>query len=216
MDRQRILSCRPPSRSRGAVLAVVLIVLVIMMLGAASLMRSVDTSALLSGNLAFKRLSVNTASVGLNAAFDMIKKPDFVSYADSDEGCNAAATDPSCTHRSKWIAMNYSPRLLEADASGVPLIMKGTTPAMDSIFGTRNKSVVEGNTIRFLIERMCTDYGASDEKKCSVSDRVERGGTYRYDKPGTISLPLYRVTVRVDGLRNTQTYAQAIMTTRKR
>lgn len=63
MDRQRILSCRPPSRSRGAVLAVVLIVLVIMMLGAASLMRSVDTSALLSGNLAFKRLSVNTASV---------------------------------------------------------------------------------------------------------------------------------------------------------
>jgi hypothetical protein len=44
-----------------------------------------------------------------------------------------------------------------------------------------------GNETRFIIERMCSDYGPSDEKKCSVSDRYERGGSYRQDKPGSIS-----------------------------
>lgn len=40
-------------RSRGAVLPLVLIVLVVMMLGGVALVRSLDTSAMLSGNLAF-------------------------------------------------------------------------------------------------------------------------------------------------------------------
>ena len=65
-----------------------------------------------------------------------------------------------------------------------------------------------------LIERMCTDFGPADEKKCSVSDKFERGGSYRQDKPGSISLPLYRITIRSDGVRNTQTYVQATVTTR--
>ena len=63
-----------PSRSRGSVLAVVLVVLVVMMLGGVSLLRSVDTSALLSGNLAFKRDSVNRTSVGLNKAFETMQR----------------------------------------------------------------------------------------------------------------------------------------------
>ena len=61
----RPLFLSSPSRSRGTVLAVVLVVLVIMMLGGVSMLRSVDTSALLSGNLAFKRDSVNHSAVGL-------------------------------------------------------------------------------------------------------------------------------------------------------
>jgi hypothetical protein len=38
---------------------------------------SVDTSALLSGNLAFKRDSVNHSAVGLNAAFKVMMSADF-------------------------------------------------------------------------------------------------------------------------------------------
>lgn len=75
-------------------------------------------------------------------------------------------------------------------------------------------TLAEGNEVRFLIERMCTDFGPADEKKCSVSDKFERGGSYRQDKPGSISLPLYRITIRSDGVRNTQTYVQATVTTR--
>lgn len=198
-----------PSRSRGSVLAVVLVVLVVMMLGGVSLLRSVDTSALLSGNLAFKRDSVNRTSVGLNKAFETMQKAEFIANEASDAGCNPGP----CTAASTWLQLNYSPRLLETDSNGVPLILKNKTE-FDAKFGTIKPVSEDGQEVRFLIERMCTDYGPSDESKCSVSDRYELGGSYRQDKPGSISLPLYRVTIRSDGVRNTQTYVQATVTTR--
>jgi len=198
-----------PSRSRGSVLAVVLVVLVVMMLGGVSLLRSVDTSALLSGNLAFKRDSVNRTSVGLNKAFETMQKSEFTANEASDAGCNPGP----CNAASTWIGLNYSPRLLETDANGVPLILKNKAE-FDAKFATIKPISEDGQEVRFLIERMCTDYGPSNESKCSVSDRYELGGSYRQDKPGSISLPLYRVTVRSDGVRNTQTYVQATVTTR--
>lgn len=198
-----------PSRSRGSVLAVVLVVLVVMMLGGVSLLRSVDTSALLSGNLAFKRDSVNRTSIGLNEAFKVMQTLDFLEYQANNAGC-----DPGpCDKADIWLTFNYSPRLLETDASGVPKIIKDKS-AFDAKFKTIKPVIKDGQEVRFLIERMCSDYGPSDEKKCSVSDRYELGGSYRQDKPGSISLPLYRITIRSDGVRNTQTYVQATVTTR--
>lgn len=202
------------SRSRGAVLAVVLVVLVIMMLGGISLLRSVDTSTILSGNLAFRRDSVNHTTVGLNAAMAAMQRADFKDRTTAE----CVPTVAACAGApAKWLAMNYWPRLLEADSNGVPLIIKNTT-TFDGKFGVRpnatDGTLEDGNTVRFLIERMCSDYGPSDETKCSVSDNYELGGSYRQDKPGSISLPLYRVTIRSDGPRNTLTYTQAIITTR--
>ena len=199
-----------PSRSRGSVLAVVLVVLVVMMLGGVSLLRSVDTSALLSGNLAFKRDSVNRTSIGLNEAFKVMQDRDFLEYQANDAGC---ASEKGCDKVDEWIKRNYSPRLLETDASGVPLIIKNKA-AFDAKFATIKPVIKDGQEVRFLIERMCTNFGPSDESKCSVSDRYELGGSYRQDKPGSISLPLYRITIRSDGVRNTQTYVQATVTTR--
>lgn len=204
-----------PGRSRGAVLAVVLVVLVVMMLGGLSTLRSIDTSALLSGNLAFKRDSVNRTTVGLNAAFQAMQMANFTDQTIA----NCVPTSAACAGVvDKWLAMNYSPRLLEADANGIPLVLKDKT-TFDAKFSTikpklADGTLKDGNETRFIIERMCSDYGPSDEKKCAVSDRYEVGGSYRQDKPGSISLPLYRITVRSDGVRNTQTYIQATVTTR--
>lgn len=210
------ISPHPNRRERGAVLAIVLVVLVVMMLGAVSMLRSVDTSALLSGNLAFKRESLNRSTVGLNKAFAQFKLADFISYADSDAGCNAASTSPSCTYASKWLAMNYSPRLLATDGNGVPLVLKDTS-TFDKTFNS--SLIVTDSTdpnvkVRFIIERMCNDFGTADEKKCILSENFERGGSQPLDKLGSAALPMYRITVRSDGVRNSQTYAQAIVTTR--
>lgn len=205
-----------PSRSRGTVLAVVLVVLVVMMLGGVSTLRSIDTSSILSGNLAFKRDSVNRTSVGLNAAFKALQAEKEVP---EDKFANCVPTVPDCAGIvAKWVEFNYSPRLLETDGNGIPLILKDKT-TFDAKFSTIKPNKTDGtleggNETRFIIERMCSDYGPSDEKKCSVSDRYERGGSYRQDKPGSISLPLYRITIRSDGVRNTQTYIQATVTTR--
>lgn len=210
----RMHSIALPSRSRGVVLAVVLVVLVVMMLGGISLLRSIDTSTILSGNLAFRRDSVNHSTVGLNAALAAMQNADFKDQVTAECVPTAASCGGAAA---KWLAMNYWPRLLEADGNGVPVIIKDTT-TFDAKFGiqpTAAAGTLEGgNKIRFLIERMCSDYGPSDETKCSVSDNYELGGSYRQDKPGSISLPLYRVTIRSDGPRNTLTYTQAIITTR--
>ncbi|MGL4407068.1 MAG: hypothetical protein ACRCTU_01595 [Zoogloea sp.] len=201
----------------GAVLTVVLVVLVVMMLGSLSLLRSVDTSALLAGNIAFKRHSLNASTVGMNTAFEKFLATDFISYADSDSGCDSAAAAGSCTYRSNWKALNYIPRLVEADSYGIPLIIKGTSPDSDTLFATGTQYVtVQGNKVRFVIERMCTDYGGVTEAKCAISNTFEVGGSARTNKPGSTALPLYRVTVRTDGLRNAQTYTQAIVTTQVR
>lgn len=201
-------------RSSGTVLALVLIVLVIMMLGGVAMFRAVDTSALLSGNLAFKRDATNRTSVGLNAAFSVMKRSDFTSSAVADcvpgqEGCDGVVDT--------WLRMNYSPRLLESDGDGIPLILKDKR-AFDAKFTTIQPNEADGTLavgieVRFLIERMCTDFGPVDEKKCSVPGTSENGGSYRPEKPGWIPLPFYRITIRSDGARNTQTYVQATVTT---
>ena len=146
----------------------------------------------------------------MNAAFKAMQSKDFT------DGllANCVPTSPDCAGVvAKWVAMNYSPRLLETDANGVPLIMKNKAE-FDAKFSKIKPVIEDGQEVRFLIERMCSDFGPSSESKCSVSDRYELGGSYRQDKPGSISLPLYRVTIRSDGMRNTQTYVQATVTTR--
>lgn len=207
----KIILFRSPSRSRGAVLAIVLVVLVVMMLGGVSMLRSLDTSALLSGNLAYKRESVNRTSVGLSQAFINMKLPALQSVSDSNVGCSSG----TCSNAGTWKKYNYWPRLLEADSNGVPLILKDKT-TFDATFtaGVVTDSAAPGSEVRYLIERMCYDYGTPNETMCAVSDHYERGGSYRQEKPGAATLPLYRITIRSDGVRNTQTYAQAIVTTR--
>lgn len=55
-------------KQRGVVLFFALIALVAMSLAAVALIRSVDTSTLIAGNLAFKQATKNSAEAGIEAA----------------------------------------------------------------------------------------------------------------------------------------------------
>lgn len=194
-------------RQRGVVLAVVLVVLVVMMLGSVSLLNSVDTSALLSGNIGFKRDSINSAGGGLNRAFEAMKSANFQKYQDSVAGCPPpAATGTACTAAGEWAKLNFYPRILETDESGIPLIIKNKTQ-FDAKFKIAPVKV-NGNEMRFLIERMCETYGPSSKVTCVLSTESPLGGDKWADKPGSTASPVYRVTVRTDGVRNSQTYVQ--------
>lgn len=192
--------------SQGVSLVIVLVVLVAMMLGGLSVLRSVDTSAILSGNLAFKRDGINQTGAGLSSAFTVMQTTDFRAKADDASGCPAA-----CASAALWKTQNYWPRMLEADANGVPVILKSDS-VFDATFTAAKPTGGPGNTVRYVIERLCNDYGLVTETKCSLAANFERGGSQPQDKPGAAALPLYRVTIRTDGPRNTQTYAQAIVT----
>lgn len=203
----------PPRRQHGVVLAVVLVVLVVMMLGSVSLLNSVDTSALLSGNIGFKRDSINSAGRGLDKAFDRLKNGQIRSSQDSIVGCPPpAGTGTACTAAAIWARDNFYPRLLESDENGIPLIIKNTNQ-FDAKFNTNNTVVVNGvNKVRFLIERMCETYGLSSRETCVLSSDLGGMGDGWKEQPGSVASPLYRVTVRTDGVRNSQTYAQWTVT----
>ncbi|RTL29506.1 MAG: hypothetical protein EKK49_14340 [Rhodocyclaceae bacterium] len=208
-------------RQGGAVLAVVLIILLVMMLGATSLLSSVGTSALLSGNIGFKRDTNSRSARGLGDAFKQMtgtNRTTLLSIQDSIVGCPPpASTGVKCTAATEWVKQNFYPRLLESDENGIPVIIKDAT-AFDSVFKVAAQSYTGGfaasdvTKTRFLIERMCTTYGPASAVTCMLSSNSPRGGTGWAGKPGSTATPLYRVTVRTDGVRNSQTYAQWIVT----
>jgi type IV pilus assembly protein PilX len=210
--RSSLIDRRSGSRGQGgAVLAVVLVVLVAMMLGGVSLLSSVDTSALLSGNIGFKRHSVNSSGLGLNDALNVMKnQANFRAKQESITGCPPpAGTGTACSDASVWTGLNFYPRLLETDENGVPVVLKDKSK-FDSTFKVAPVTT-QGNQTRFLIERMCNSYGPSTQANCMLSAYSPRGGTAWAGKPGSTASPLYRITVRTDGVRNSQTYAQWIV-----
>lgn len=202
-------------RQQGTVLAVVLVVLVVMMLGSVSLLRSIDTSALLTGNIGFKRDSLNTAAAGLNKAFEKMKLAAFTANQESIAGCPPpSGTGTACSAVTEWVKMNFYPRVLESDANGIPVVLKDKT-TFDAKFKAGTLTV-NGNEVRYLIERMCNRYGPSDKKVCVLDDYSSSSDeSQEPEGPGSIAAPLYRVTVRTDGIRNTQTYAQWMVSYRK-
>jgi hypothetical protein len=195
---------------RGAVLFIALIVLVAMTLASVALIRSVDTATLGAGNIAFKQSATQAAERAVAAAmahFDPFSGPPgyFATLANANN------------HQS---AQNYCASLLPTDARGVPLILLGTPATVDTntkeCDGLALNPVTEiaattGERLRYVIERLCTAPGAPSEANCNVTQVLPTGGTVGGGKPLGDTVPLYRVTVRVDGPRNTLHFTQAII-----
>ena len=74
MSRANTIGARAslPSRVRGAVLFISLIVLVAMTLAGIAMMRSVDTGNLIAGNLAFEQGAMQAADRGIEQAFQWL------------------------------------------------------------------------------------------------------------------------------------------------
>jgi len=60
------------ARQRGVVLLITLVVLVAMMLAGIGMMRSIDTTTMISGNVAFREATLQAGDAGLNQAYAML------------------------------------------------------------------------------------------------------------------------------------------------
>lgn len=190
-------------RQGGFVLVIALIVLAAMTLAAAAMVRTVDTSTLLARNISFKRDALNRNDFALEAAIDQFR------------GTGALATSGST--QNDIPAANFSAVMLPTDADGVPLVMKGNTSDTFGpwVKGEAGAGLIPaaqelGMTPVYLIERMCRVTGAALPENCIVNGRAQAGGTQPNDKPGQLFPPMYRITGRVTGPRNTVSFVQAI------
>lgn len=185
---------------------IALIALVSIMLAAIALTRSVDTSTLVSGNLAFKQSATVSADNGLESAIAWLAK----TSADNID------KDPfNAAHNHPFNTTNAAAGYYSSVDPGLSLTADSTWAAGASASAGTDKS---GNTIRYVIQRMCrTANQPLSESECLFSDSENDTGSKR-SKNATEAgaktggkIPLNRITVRVTGPKNTVSYVQAFV-----
>ncbi len=200
---------------RGVVLFIALIALVVMSLAAVALVRSVDTSTLVAGNLAFKQAATSSADAALEAAIPWMlttqtaqipKDPwlepthAFNNDAPASGYYSSMATPADLTAASTWTAA-------------------ASRPGTGAHFNADGLDSTTGNTVRYIIQRTCRNANQLlSTTNCLFSDvQVNIGskrGRLTYEAglgtgASSVGSPLYRITARVTGPRNTVSYIQA-------
>jgi len=193
-------------RQRGVVLFVALIAMVILSLAGLALMRAVDESTGVAGNLAFRHSSMNPVNQSIEEAIKMIFK---------------AKTLPSQT--TDHPGNNYFAELQAGESkNGVPALLQGSYSAMSTAYSGAGlpapiPDAVSGAELRFVVERVCNFPAASQAEIIGHCDilppKVPNAGTDNKVKPIPLPpIPIFRVTVRAD-IPNTNavSYAQAFV-----
>lgn len=188
------------TRQRGVVLMITLIVLVAMTLAAIALVRSSDTTNLIAGNLAFQQAATNSGDQGTEAAIVWLEQNNSGTYLHADHntsgdrlGYSATRQDPvpGQTWENFWNAVLSNQSIsLAPDAAG--------------------------NTVSYVIQRMCQLSGApTSGAGCAVSSATATTVGNSEDA-GTVVLQyssqvFYRITSRIVGPRNTVSFVQTIV-----
>jgi hypothetical protein len=184
-----------------------LIALVLMLIAVAAMVRSTGTSTAVIGNLAFRRDLTNRAEVAISVAKTAL---------------NAGTLDTTVAS----VANHYLPAQIAPVTGGfvgAPAVL-----VSDSAYNTAGYTCMggtgtvlsdcstpgtDGVVIRWVIDRQCAPGTvAFDKSKCSyLSSSKDAGGSAQNAnrKPSGSARPIYRITVRVHGPRNNESYIQA-------
>jgi hypothetical protein len=194
-----------PSRQRGVVLFLALIVLVAMLLSGIALFRTADSGILTAGNLALQKSAVSQGDRGIEAAIDWLQ---------ANAGTVLLHEDPA--------EPGYvdTPFYIANALNDQPAAGQGWLAWWNAYVATHTPSVLAadpdtGHEVRYLIQRLCAANGESGSAGCARSPATEAGGGShdagkpgRYERPGPV---YYRIIARIDGARNTTALVQAIV-----
>ena len=179
-------------------LLLALIALIAMTLTGVALIRAVDTSNLIAGNFAFHNAALHASDVGVERAFSTLN----ALSAGSLESAYPSGCSTGCI---------YYPTKQTVDAQGVP-----TNVNWDNVSGYVLPTD-SAYTVKYVIDRLCsgtlpiTDiqkdcYAGSTSGSTDVVNSKIAGA-----KKFSVATGVYfRVTIRVDGPRNTVNYVQSI------
>lgn len=202
-------------KQRGLVLFIALIALVALSLAAVALIRSVDTSTLIAGNLAFRQAATASGDAGVEAA---------VNWLTATQTANSAKnvlTDPTHAFNITNAASGY---YSNADSAKSLTNPTGTGFKWDNTDSTLVLPDPDssGNTIRYIIQRMCRNANqAIQTADCLFSGALLDNNGQAIPLPQEIcagagcpvagQAPQIRITSRVTGPKNTVSYVQAFV-----
>lgn len=199
------------AKQRGVSLFFALIALLVISLAAVALIRSVDTSTLIAGNLAFKQSTTSSGDAGIEAA---------VAWLAATEAGNTAIN-----------VLNNTAHPFNIDNAAVGYY-SSTNSALSLIDGTgiqwsNADSVLVGtdasaNTTRYVIQRMCrTPNVAIQNANCLFSGATIDKNGQSIPLPQDVCVgagcpvagqaPQLRITSRTTGPRNSVSYVQAFV-----
>lgn len=211
-----------PARTQGGlVLLVSLVLLVVMALASVALVRSVSTANIIAGNLAFQQAATTSADQATEVAIAWLEantgQAAGVATAGGNgavaQACATAKTVLACNQDSLgYIATRQDPASTQSWADlWAALVAAGHQPV------SVNKGVADqaGNTMTYFIQRMCSAEGdASIANGCTKSPTNTDSGTQGVSGlEGKLQGPsqvYYRITVKVEGPRNTVSFTQAM------
>jgi type IV pilus assembly protein PilX len=214
-------------KQRGVVLFFALIAMLAIMLAAVALVRSVDTSTIIAGNLAFKQAATTSGDAGTEAAIAYLAT---VEAANSGINVLMDMTHPFNKAHAGSVGDTYysaayypivDPNLSLTASSGTRILWDDT----DSVLAGTDTS---GNTTRYVIQRMCRNanvpIGAiapNPSADCLFSGALVNNNGQSVPLPQEIckgdgcpvagQAPQIRITSRTAGPKNTVSYVQAFV-----
>ncbi|MFO1222400.1 MAG: hypothetical protein U1E90_04840 [Burkholderiaceae bacterium] len=187
---------------RGNVLLIALILLVALSLAGIALIRSVSTSNMIAGNLAFQQAATHSADTGIETA---------VAFLEASSAGNSTTLHNSVLSGggTRYVALRQDPAAGQSWDAYWNATLAGS--------GAVNTLAADaaGNTVSYVIHRLCNATGAPAYPGCSSSptDATSAGnsqgsGVVQLASPRQV---YYRITARVAGPRNTLSYVQVIV-----
>lgn len=205
-------------KQRGIVLFFALIALLVLSLAAVALIRSVDTSTIIAGNLAFKQTATSSGDTGIEAA---------MAWMTATQAANSTVnvlSDPAHTFNQDAPGQGYYSSVHDdpADPSYVGLFSSATWGPGNSVLVGADPDPVTGNTTRYIIQRLCrTANQPVGTANCLFSGALLDNNGQQVKLPQEIckgsgcpvagQTPMIRVTSRVTGPKNTVSYVQAFV-----
>jgi len=199
------------ARQRGVALFFALICLVAIMMAAVVLVRSVDTSSMISGNLAFQQAATASGDSGTEAAITWLAG---IEAANSTQNVLTDPTHPfNVTNATAGYYASLDPAKSLTASSGSYFNWDNT----DSIGLSSDSS---SNTTRYIIQRMCRTAGVGvKDASCLFSTAALDNNKQNIPLPQEIckgvgcpvagQTPMLRITSKTIGPKNTLSYVQA-------
>lgn len=188
-----------PSGQRGVVLIIALVMLVAMSLGGVAIMRSVDTSTLIAGNLAFKQRALVGTDLGVETAISWISANINSLNTDSNgAGQNGYYSSSSTTF--DW--------QLSSSWANAKQVNNGNPDAAGNItsYVIHRLCLLPGQGIAVQNQLCATNAGAGGFE--SGQGTSAKGGATPFTEKPRMYL---RIIVRSVGPRNSVSYAQAMV-----
>lgn len=168
---------------QGASLIIVVILLVILMVSALALVRSSETVGAVAGNVAFKQAATEAGDIGIAAATNWLK---------------------ALTNADAAVAGVYYATRQNVDGYGLPTVDWTPVP----------QATVNAFKVQYVVERLCQ--GPTPVTNLStqcLTDQNQQAGSKKVGSPSYSggTAVYYRVTVRVKGPRNSESFVQSLL-----